>query len=56
MEVEDCKCQITIGFYYVRLPYEYVAGYEILFKVCGQELTFKDLLDFHEDEDRGVPF
>lgn len=54
MEVEDCKCQITIGFYHVRLPYKYVVGCKILFRICGQELTLGDLLGFFED--RGVPF
>jgi len=56
MEVEDCNCKIAVGFYYVRLPCEYVVGCKILFRICGQELTLRDLLDFYKDENKGVPF
>lgn len=54
MIVMDFNIKIAIGFYHVKLPHHYVYSYNILFRICGTEVTLRTLLNRSKDE--GGPF
>lgn len=54
MIVIDFNVEICVGFYHVQLPHHYVYSYNILFRICGTEITLRDLLV--RSKDKGVPF
>ena len=40
---------IPVGFYHVALTYEYVYYNNVLFKVCGKEITLRNLFNYWDD-------